>query len=364
MECSGGLGCLLSPPRGETQGPQTFIISMLPFPPRSKGKAHQSFSNSVFKGILSTAKMGEELLGSITPGLAQSFTQEGQIWLSHFVPALPPQTTRHVIYFRVQCEQRDIKATEPHTAQQLPQDVLTPLAIPSQRGPDRPLVSCLPIPQGPEASELRRAFATPAAPARRPVRRASAPGSPWCGKARGGAAAVRGTGQPGSHSSLCRPGPSRFRRRAATGGAAANGRQLRGGGRGFPPTARERRKRRRTCGAAAELPRSGSGKRCRWVGGRAGSGAEPGAGRVPPRDHAGGTDVLLRGGGCGGTCSASCGAPRERLPAPSASTCLGVAERPSWEAAPSRNGRGSSSLPARGSPRAAAAREPDCPWGG
>nr|XP_030114245.2 periphilin-1 isoform X3 [Taeniopygia guttata] len=196
MECSVGLGCLLSPPRGETQGPQTFIISMLPFPPRSKGKAHQSFSNSVFKGILSTAKMGEELLGSITPGFAQSFTQEGQIWLSHFVPALPPQTTRHVIYFRVQCEQGDIKATEPQTAQQLPQAVLTPLAIPSQRGPDRPLVSCLPIPQGPEASELRRAFATPAAPARRPVRRGSARGSPWCGEARLGEAR-RGSGRCG-----------------------------------------------------------------------------------------------------------------------------------------------------------------------
>lgn len=71
------------------------------------------FQQCLFEGILSTAKMGEELLDSIASGLTQNFTQETQIWVTHFVTAFPSQITRHEIYFKAQCEHSDIKATEP-----------------------------------------------------------------------------------------------------------------------------------------------------------------------------------------------------------------------------------------------------------
>lgn len=39
--------------------------------------------------------MGEELLDSIASGLTQNFTQEGQVWVIHFITALSPHITRH-----------------------------------------------------------------------------------------------------------------------------------------------------------------------------------------------------------------------------------------------------------------------------
>lgn len=79
-------------------------------------------------------------------------------------------------------------------------------------------------------------------------------------------------------------------------------------------------------------------------------GAEPRAGRLHPRSQRGrsrSAGVRLRaaagGDGCGGALQAACGARRGRIPAPSARTCSGVAEGPSWEAA-------SSGIPLEGQP--------------
>lgn len=43
-ELSGGPGCLLLPRSGKTQGPQKFIISLVPLLPCSKGKAHNNYN--------------------------------------------------------------------------------------------------------------------------------------------------------------------------------------------------------------------------------------------------------------------------------------------------------------------------------
>lgn len=122
--------------------------------------------------------------------------------------------------------------------------------------------------------------------------------------------------------------PTRSSRRARGQWAAAPRRRagLSADGSGAPEAAG-------TCGAVAGLPRSGSGKRGsgsgRWVSGGAGSGAEPRASRLPPRNQR----ARSRSSG-----------PRLRWDAlgflrgapgpPSCPLCehvLGVAERPPWE---------------------------------